>query len=168
MKYLQLIKAIDAASRQLLGRAAAAVNQSLVIRNWLIGAYIVEFEQRGKDRARHGARLLQTLATDLKARHLDGLGISILERSRKFYLLYPEFRAAIPQSVVAELGCGHAGAIPYTVPTESPLIVPGSLGIDLVFYHRHLRCHDLQAFRAAGRPTGRNGQDARVRFATSG
>ena len=43
MKYNQLIKAIDSASQQLLGRAAAAVNQSLVLRNWLIGAYIVEF-----------------------------------------------------------------------------------------------------------------------------
>lgn len=32
--------------------AAAAVNQFLTLRNWLIGACIVEFEQRGSDRAR--------------------------------------------------------------------------------------------------------------------
>src|SRR6266581_7057782 len=102
MKYAQLIKAIDSASQQLLGRAAAAVNQALVVRNWLVGAYIVEHEQRGKDRARYGARLLETLARDLKARNLAGLGISILERSRRFYLLYPEFRSAIPQTVIAE------------------------------------------------------------------
>jgi hypothetical protein len=34
MNYLQLVKAIDLASEQLLGRAAA-VNPSLVLRNWL-------------------------------------------------------------------------------------------------------------------------------------
>ena len=40
-----------------------AVNQSLTVRNWLIGLYIVEFEQRGEDRAKYGERLL----TDLSA-----------------------------------------------------------------------------------------------------
>ena len=39
-------------------RAAVAVNQALVLRNWLIGAYIVEFEQNGTDRAKYGTRLL--------------------------------------------------------------------------------------------------------------
>ena len=132
MKYLQLVKAIDSASQQLLERAAAAVNQALVIRNWLIGAYIVEFEQHGKDRARYGVHLLETLATDLKARCVEGLGVSILERSRRFYLLYPEFRAAIPQSVVAELEKGRSAgfpAIPYAPSTESSLVIFGSPGI---------------------------------------
>lgn len=31
--------------------AAKAVNMHLTIRNWLIGFYIVEFEQNGEDRA---------------------------------------------------------------------------------------------------------------------
>jgi hypothetical protein len=65
MKYTQLLKAIDSASHQLLGRAASAVNQSLVFRNWAVGASIVEFEQNGQDRARYGARLLERLAQDL-------------------------------------------------------------------------------------------------------
>ena len=56
MKFLQLIKAIDSANRHLLGRTAAAVDQALVIRNWLIGAYLVEFEQNGEDRARYGGQ----------------------------------------------------------------------------------------------------------------
>jgi hypothetical protein len=131
MKYAHLVKAIDSASQHLLGRAATAVNQALVIRNWLIGAYIVEFEQRGKDRAKYGMRLLETLASDLKARNLDGLGVSILERSRRFYLLYPEYRDAIPQSVVAELGSGPtigSQTIPYTPSTEL-LAKPGSAAI---------------------------------------
>jgi len=129
MKYTQLLKAIDTASQHLLGRAAAAVNQALVIRNWLIGAYIVEFEQHGEDRAKYGARLLETLASDLTARRVKGMGVSILERSRRFYLLYPALRAAIPQSLIAELTDEPVAGlfvIPYTPSTESTSAIPGS------------------------------------------
>lgn len=73
MKYVQLLKAIDSTSQHLLGRAAAAVNQALVIRNWLIGAYIVEFEQNGEDRARYGSKLLDCLSRDLVNRGIEGL-----------------------------------------------------------------------------------------------
>ena len=46
MDYEQLVTAIDSASQALLGRAAKAVNQALVVRNWLIGAHLLEFEQK--------------------------------------------------------------------------------------------------------------------------
>src|SRR5438309_1645798 len=116
MKYAQLVKAIDSACQHLLGRAATAVNQALVMRNWLVGAYIVEFEQRGSDRAQYGARLLDSLVKDLRTRRVKGMGISILERSRRFYLVYPEFASAIPQPVVAHLTSRrrlHLPPIPY-------------------------------------------------------
>jgi len=48
MNYQQLVTAIDSATQSLLGRAAQAVNQALVLRNWLIGAHLVEFEQSVK------------------------------------------------------------------------------------------------------------------------
>jgi len=129
MKYTQLLKAIDATSQHLVGRVAAVVNQALAIRNWLVGAYIVEFEQHGEDRAKYGSRLLETLASDLTARRVKGMGVSILERSRRFYLLYPAFRAAIPQSLIAELtDAPVAGVfvIPYTPSTELASAIPGS------------------------------------------
>jgi predicted nuclease of restriction endonuclease-like (RecB) superfamily len=125
MKYAELIKVIDATSQKLLGHAAAVVNQSLVIRNWLVGAYIVEFEQHGNDRAKYGARLLESLGRDLKARRVRGMGVSILERSRRFYLVYPEFKSAIPQALLADLsarGVPGLSIIPYTPATDSPLI----------------------------------------------
>jgi predicted nuclease of restriction endonuclease-like (RecB) superfamily len=104
MKYTQLVNAIDAASRQLLSRAAAAVNQALVIRNWLVGAYIVEFEQRGEDRARYGTRLLSRLADDLKARRIGGLSVQMLERTRQFYLVYPQLGPRISSPLVRKSG----------------------------------------------------------------
>jgi hypothetical protein len=84
MDYEQLVTAIDSASQALLARAAQAVNQAWVVRNWLIGAHLLEFEQSGQDRATYGERLLSNLAADLKARGLKGLGISMLKNCRQF------------------------------------------------------------------------------------
>jgi hypothetical protein len=99
MDYEQLVTAIDSASQALLRRAAKTINQALVVRNWLIGAHLLEFEQSGQDRATYGERLLSNLAGDLKARGLKGLGISMLKNCRQFYRLYPGIR----QSLAGEL-----------------------------------------------------------------
>ncbi|MGA2174870.1 MAG: PDDEXK nuclease domain-containing protein [Verrucomicrobiota bacterium] len=104
MRYNQLVKAIDSASRELLGRAAAVVNQSLVIRNWLVGAYLVEFEQNGEDRAKYGVRLLSRLAADLKQRGIGGLSVQMLERTRLLYGVYPQLGSKISSPLVRELG----------------------------------------------------------------
>ena len=37
--------------------AIRAINQMATLRNWLIGCYIVEYEQKGSDRAKYGERL---------------------------------------------------------------------------------------------------------------
>lgn len=96
MKYAQLIKAIDSASKKLLGHAATVVNQSLVIRNWLVGAYIVEFEQNGQDRAQYGTRLLERLALDMAKRNIKGLGDPrVLRDCRVLYRLYPQIRGTM-------------------------------------------------------------------------
>ena len=51
MNFEALANQIDAIQRTLQAQAAHAVNLSLTARNWLIGYYIVEFEQNGEDRA---------------------------------------------------------------------------------------------------------------------
>ena len=50
MKFGQLIEAINQAHVSMQSSAVKAVNRHLTIRNWLIGYYIVEFEQNGEDR----------------------------------------------------------------------------------------------------------------------
>ena len=65
-----------------------AVDRSLVVRNWLFGWYIVEYEQHGADRAEYGAQTLRTLSSVLKARIGRGFSVDALERMRRFYLLY--------------------------------------------------------------------------------
>ena len=67
-------------------QAAHAVNLALTSRNWLMGRYIVEFEQNGEDRAAYGEQLLKKLEQRLKIKvwmnvdfvNLDGYILFIL------------------------------------------------------------------------------------------
>jgi DUF1016 N-terminal domain len=70
--------------------ALRAVNQILTVRNWLIGAYLVEYEQNGLDRATYGAQVLESLAEDLKQQGVKGLAISNLRSFRQFALTYSQ------------------------------------------------------------------------------
>jgi hypothetical protein len=58
----QLTSQISFAHEYLQKRGVGAVNVYLTIRNWLIGYYIVEYEQNGSDRAKYGTNLLKQLA----------------------------------------------------------------------------------------------------------
>ena len=85
------IKTISNSFRQ---NAAVAINTHLTVRNWLIGFYIVEYEQNGEDRAKYGAKLLQQLADGFNE---DGLSYRNLKLYRQFYLTYPQINKYIPQ-----------------------------------------------------------------------
>lgn len=66
LDFTSLVAAIAQVHVQSAARASRVVNMSLTLRNWVIGAYIRHYEQQGADRARYGARLLETLATALQ------------------------------------------------------------------------------------------------------
>ncbi len=86
--FKQLLSIIEQVHSHLQASAANAINQALTIRNWLIGYYIVEFEQDGEDRAKYGSQLIETLASQLK--HIKGIDRRSLFRFRLFYLTYPQ------------------------------------------------------------------------------
>jgi len=69
--------------------AVLSVNESIIITNWNIGKYIVEYEQGGKQKAQYGAKLLENLSKDLILRHGRGFSRSNLNYMRLFYLLFP-------------------------------------------------------------------------------
>ena len=77
--------------------AVRYVNIALVATYWLVGRRIVEYEQKGKKKARYGEELLVRLATDLTGRFGRGFSKSNLFMMRAFYLAYPE--TAIFQTV---------------------------------------------------------------------
>jgi len=81
--------------KSLQSSAAKAVNRMLTIRNWLIGYYIVEYEQNGEDRAKYGDQLLYRLSTDLKNKNISNSNERELRRYRIFYLSYPQLYETI-------------------------------------------------------------------------
>lgn len=96
LDYGHLVTAIHSASEQAIHRAAVAVNQWLVIRNWLVGAYLVEYEQNGSDRAKYGTKLLERLAEDLANLNVKGLGDPrVLRDCRITYRIYPQIRGSL-------------------------------------------------------------------------
>ncbi|MEX0811273.1 MAG: DUF1016 N-terminal domain-containing protein [Chitinophagales bacterium] len=92
--FKELISTIETVHSQLQYNAASAVNQALTIRNWLIGHYIVEFEQNGKDRSIYGSKLLKDLAKKLS---IKGLTAPELSRCRQFYSTYPQIFGTVSQ-----------------------------------------------------------------------
>lgn len=89
MNYEELIHDISNINNTSLTTVTRAVNKILTIRNWFIGAYIVEYEQNGVDRAAYGTQLIKKLANDLKSRKIESLSDRNLKNFRQFALTYP-------------------------------------------------------------------------------
>jgi hypothetical protein len=100
MNYSGLIKSITGATVRLQENVAAVANQALVIRNWLVGAWLVEFEQSGKDRAKYGQKLLESVAADLAKKEIKGLSDPrVLRDCRVLYRVYPQIRGSLTREL---------------------------------------------------------------------
>ena len=75
--------------------AQKAVNHFLVIKNWITGFYIVEYEQNGNDRAKYGERLIDEMSLKLKNKGLKGYSPMSLKNCRAFYRTYPQIRQTV-------------------------------------------------------------------------
>jgi len=89
MNFEQLVSLCQRTHEELLARASRTVDAHLVIRNWILGQYIAEFEQSGADRAEYGARLLERLSERLKPLKIKGTSATRLKLYRAFYRLFP-------------------------------------------------------------------------------
>lgn len=70
-------------------RAYSAVNHAMVESYWLIGQRIVEYEQKGAERAQYGKYLLKDLAQRLGNEFGKGFDESNLRYMRLFYRSFP-------------------------------------------------------------------------------
>lgn len=87
-----LVGRINLIQDTLQAQAAHAVNLSLTARNWLVGYYIVEFEQHGEDRAKYGEKLINKLAERINRK---GFEPRSLRDYRRVYLVYPQLGSTI-------------------------------------------------------------------------
>ena len=100
MDFESLVKHISTIQNTLQAQAAHAVNLALTSRNWLMGCYIVEFEQNGEDRAAYGEQLLKKLEQRLKTK---GLNERRFREFRRLYLVYPQLKEPISQYIASQI-----------------------------------------------------------------
>jgi predicted nuclease of restriction endonuclease-like (RecB) superfamily len=110
LDYAGLLAAVGQAHQTAQRHAVQAINVALTLRNWLIGYYIVEYEQQGSDRAHYGDRLLDNLAHDLRRKLGKGFTRRYLEIFRQFYLRYPIAKSLISQFA---LTLPYASSVPF-------------------------------------------------------
>ncbi|MEO1401909.1 MAG: PDDEXK nuclease domain-containing protein [Cyanobacteria bacterium J06635_1] len=89
MDYERLITGIGRVNWATQTVVTRTVNHALSVRNWLIGAYIIEYEQNGLDRARYGDQLLERVAGDLRRFRIKGFSRTNLKNCRTFAIGYP-------------------------------------------------------------------------------
>lgn len=72
-------------------RAYNAVSQQMIETYWNIGRRIIEEEQKGKERAEYGERIIENLSAQLTHRYGKGFGPRYLRAFRKFYMISEDY-----------------------------------------------------------------------------
>ncbi len=95
----QLVSTIQRTNHYFLEQVQKQVNTALTLRNWMIGLFIVEYEQFGSDRAEYGERLLSKLAERLKRTGIKGSSPAYLYVTKQLYLTYPQMVKSLPKGM---------------------------------------------------------------------
>lgn len=90
-----LTNQISEIHQQFVSQAVKQVNTALTLRNWVIGWYIVEYEQNGTDRADYGEKLIENLSKNLRQKRLKGYSSIALRTARSFFLTYPQIQQTL-------------------------------------------------------------------------
>ena len=99
--------------------AARAIDRSLVVRNWLFGRYIVEYEQHGADRAEYGSQLLAKIASRLQRIGIKGSSVTRLKLYRRFYQKQKEIGPTLSDQLASLASVDGTPAIRPTASDES-------------------------------------------------
>lgn len=84
-QFISDIKAIVHTAKQKVYQAADLFQ---VAANWLVGRRIVEQEQRGRERAEYGKRIIELASEALTAEYGKGYSLTQIKNFKKFYLLF--------------------------------------------------------------------------------
>lgn len=96
IEFNRLVALFEQTHSELQRQAARSVDISLVVRNWLFGWYIVEYESGGAERAElYGKKLIDSLASTLSSAGIRGVSATNLRKFREFYLAYKEIQQTL-------------------------------------------------------------------------
>lgn len=89
-EYITLLQRVGDTLESGRRQFAAAVNSAMIRTYWEIGRQIVEYEQKGKEKAEYGSDVLNRLSKDLTQRYGKGFSRSNVIYMRRLYLTYPK------------------------------------------------------------------------------
>ncbi|HQO09767.1 MAG TPA: PDDEXK nuclease domain-containing protein [Clostridiales bacterium] len=95
MKYEKLIELLETTHSDMQYQAFRSVDIALIIRNWLFGFYLVEYEQNGEDRAEYGKKLIDNISQELRNKGIKGVSATNLKKDREFYIEYKQIRQTV-------------------------------------------------------------------------
>lgn len=78
-------------------------NAITVLTSFLLGRYIIEQEQQGSERAKYGAKVLDSLSSYLTEEYGRGFSRSNVAGMRQFYMAYKDREDEIIQSGIGQL-----------------------------------------------------------------
>lgn len=99
-----LAKLIGNIHKVFAGHAKATIDKCLTLRNWLIGYYIVEYEQKGLERAEYGEKILTHLVPLLKKIKVTSSSLTNLKLYRQFYQKYPQISQTLSDQLDTLIG----------------------------------------------------------------
>ncbi len=117
--FQQLVELCQSTHREMQIRAGRTVDTFLVVRNWLFGWYIVEYEQRGADRAEYGRQFFATLSERLQHLGIRGSSPTRLRLYRAFYQQYSRIRPTLSGELAMPLSPEGPLGIQPTASVES-------------------------------------------------
>ena len=113
-EFERLVELCRRAHEETRRSAARAVDRSLVVRNWLFGWYIVEYEGGGSARRElYGKELINRLSDRLRANGIKGCSPTSLRKCREFYQVFIEIQQTV------SVGSGTLSKIQQTLSVES-------------------------------------------------
>lgn len=124
--FSNLVDAIRQVYEKCVAQASKAVNINLTLRNWVIGCYIYEYEQKGADRASYGQNLLPKLSVRLQETAAIKYHFRELGRCREFYLAYPEIGGTLPPQFVQLISSQMQGSV-FSIAGDSSLKIRGTV-----------------------------------------
>jgi predicted nuclease of restriction endonuclease-like (RecB) superfamily len=106
------------------------VNYAYTLRNWLIGMYLFEFEQKGKERAEYGDQLYRNIALKLKEKNVKGMSFTSLHTFKKFFQTYPSIVQLLPEQflIIENQPIGIVQSATEQFISESKAIIQSTIG----------------------------------------
>ena len=125
-----LVAHIQQTQDVLQNNARLVINRHVTAKAWLTGYYIVEYEQKGADRAKYGEQLLKSLSERLGKKKYS---VTTLKIYRQFYQVYSHLDKEVAGFLLSQSQIGQSVTDKFGGVAVSNKIAPLAVKSNLLF-----------------------------------